>query len=169
MVTTQRIEYADTARTTPVQIRCKMRTHESLIRPETEKQRFDDGAPSTVPWGFGPQAATGTTKICRVVQDELVAAVWNSLTPAQQAAAPYKYGTSSLVFGPESLSDDRNAVDPRREDRHGRRRNPDHRRSLAQRPGRCQNPIGDRILGAYYCTFVAPEYIRSIFLGGPVV
>ena len=30
--------------------------------------------------------------------------------------------------------------------------------------------LGDRILGAYYCTFVAPDYIRGIFLGTqPVV
>ena len=41
------------------------------------------------------------------------------------------------------------------------------RRSMA--PVQDANPIGDRILGAYYCVFVAPEYLRSIFLGGPVV
>lgn len=169
VVTTQRIEYADVARTTPVQIRCKMRTRDSLNLPETQVQRFDNGTPSTVPWGFGPQSATGTAKSCRVVQDELVAAVWNSLTPAQQAAAPFKYGTPSLVLGPTQtyvtgtswtlgekivtvVSGNLVIAD----------------RSLVANVGDV-NPIGDRILGAYYCTFVAPEYLRSIFLGGPVV
>jgi hypothetical protein len=170
VLTTQRIEYADAARTTPVQIRCKMRTHESLVRPQTEKQRFDNGTASPVPWGFGPQAATGTPKTCVTVQEELVAAVWASLTPAQQAAAPYKYGTSSLVFGPTSESTT------------GTQWTLGEKivtassgvLTIADRslnaPVGTVNPIGDRILGAYYCTFVAPDYIRGIFLGTqPVV
>jgi len=170
VVTTQRIEYADAARTTPVQIRCKMRTYESLVRVETEKQRFDNATASPVPWGFGPQAATfGAQKSCRVVQDELVAAVWNSLTPAQQSAAPYKYGTASLELGPTSLSltgSQWTLGEKIVTAAAGKLTIAD--RSL-DAPVGTVNPIGDRILGAYYCTFVAPEYIRSIFLGGPVV
>ena len=170
MVTTQRIEYADAGRTTPVQVRCKMRTRESLVRPETQVQRFDNGTPSTVPWGFGPLAATGTPKTCRTVQDEIVAAVWGSLSSDQQAAATYKYGTPSLVLGATSLSIT------------GTQWTLGEKivtasagvLTIADRsldaPVGTANPIGDRILGAYYCTFVAPDYIRGIFLGTqPVV
>jgi hypothetical protein len=168
VVTTQRIEYVDASHALPAQVRCKMRTRESLVRPPSEVQRFDNGTPSTVPWGFGPQAATGTAKSCRTVQDELVSTVWASLTAAQQAAATYKYGTSSLVLGPTSLSTT------------GTQWTLGEKivtaaagtLTIADRsldaPVGTPNPIGDRILGAYYCTFVAPDYIRSIFLGGPV-
>jgi hypothetical protein len=27
------------------------------------------------------------------------------------------------------------------------------------------NPIGDRVGGAYYCTFSTPEYLKAVFLG----
>lgn len=170
VLTGQRVEYADAGRTTPVQIRCKMRTHESLVRPETQKQNFDGGAPSPVSWGFGPLAASSPGKSCRTVQDEIVAGVWSSLTPAQQAAAPYQYGTPSVVLGPQSLS------------LTGSQWTLGEKivtaaagvLTIADRslnaPVGTANPIGDRVLGAYYCTFVAPEYVRGIFLGTqPVV
>lgn len=172
-ITAQRVEYVDAARTQPAQIRCKMRTRESLIRPETEKQRFDAVFPnppvdSPVSWGFGPAAASLPEKSCRQVQEEIVAGVWASLSPAQQTATPYKYGTTGLVLGLESLSLTGSAwtvgekivtatptvltiAD----------------RSLVAISG-SPNPFGDRLTGAYYCTFVAPEYLRSVLLGGPV-
>lgn len=173
VLTGQRVEYADAGRTTPVQVRCKMRTQESLRRPETEKQRFGDDTSttySTVSWGFGPSATSLPGKSCRTVQDEIVAAVWAGLSPAEQTAAVYKYGTPSLVLGLESLSTT------------GSQWTLGEKivtvslgvLTIADRtlnaPVGTINPIGDRILGAYYCTFVAPEYIRGIFLGTqPVV
>ena len=144
VVTTQRIEYAEAARTTPVQIRCKMRTHESLIRPETEKQRFDNGTPSTVPWGFGPQAATGTPKICRVVQDELVAAVWNSLTPASRRRRRTSTAPRASCSGrSRSRRPGRSGPSARRSSPRPRGRSPIADRSLDAPVGTI-NPIGDR-------------------------
>lgn len=178
-ITAQRVEYVDAARTQPAQIRCKMRTRESLVRPETEKQRFDPVFPpgatepnppvdSPVSWGFGPAAASLPEKSCRQVQEEIVAAAWASLTPAQQDATPYKYGTASLVLGPETLFLTGSAWTGGQKivtatptvltiaDR-----------TLVAISG-TPNPFGDRLTGAYYCTFVAPEYIRGVLLGGPV-
>jgi hypothetical protein len=168
IATGQRVEYADEARSLPVQLRCKMRTRESLIRPESEKQRFDDLTFSTVPWGFGPGTATGTEKSCRQVQQELVDSVWASLSPEQQAVSAYQPG-STLVLGPEVFYgsgfewlnsgvtkivnaqdgvltiSDRSLV------------------SVSTGPS-----TSDRIKGAHYCTFVAPEYLRSVLTGGQV-
>jgi hypothetical protein len=167
VLTTQRVEYADAARTIPVQIRCKMRTRESLVRPESEKQRFDNGTSSSVPWGFGPQTATGTQKTCRQVQEQLVSDVWLALLPEQQAASPYQLG-SSIVLGPDTYYEQGNewtGGEKIVKVANGTLTISD--RSLLAVSG-TPNPIGDRVTGAHYCTFVVPSYLRSVLLGGTV-
>jgi hypothetical protein len=169
VATTQWVEWdsANLATRKAVQVRCKLRTRESLVRPESEKQRFDNGTASTTPWGFGPAAATGTGKTCKAVQEEIVAQVWADLP--NQAAATYKYGTSSLVFDPEVVTNvgpnwilGTKVVSASAGVLHVGS-------SAVVNPSSDSAPGPDRFYGAHYCIFVAPEYIRSVMLGGPVL
>lgn len=201
ILTTQLVEYAGDG--TPVQVRCKMRTTESLNRPESEKQRFDNGTPSTIPWGFGPGSATGTPKVCRVVQTDIATEVWNSLTPAEKDSAVYRWqasaaGPANVTVAPEilptgigpgnpfgTITPDTNVFiagsqwtagydngvpgyqpgdgfDSVRSVAAGLEIRSAVLNALSNDP---LNPIGDRIAGAYYCTFSTPEYLKSVFLG----
>jgi hypothetical protein len=168
VLTAQLLEYdtADAASHAPVQIRCKLRTHESLVRADDDFQKLDTGALTSVPWGFG--AASGPSKTCPQVQEELVASVWNSLTPEQQAASPYKYGTSSLVLGPENNRGTGTAWTG------GVKVASAAAGVLTINDWSLIAPstvsgFPDRLLGAHYCVFVAPEYLRAVLLGEPVV
>ena len=93
----QRIEYADAARTTPVQIRCKMRTRESLTCL-SRKQRFDNDAVAR-PVGFRPSAATGAEDLPRRPGRARGRSV-ELAYPAQQAAAPSSTARRAFVLGP---------------------------------------------------------------------
>jgi hypothetical protein len=204
ILTTQLVEYAGDG--TAVQVRCKMRTTESLNRPEAAKQRF--GGPtstdfSSVPWGFGPGTATGTPKACRVVQTDIATEVWNSLTVAEKDAAVYRWessaaGPANVTVAPEILPENITVVDPFGEvtpetnvfiagsqwtagyDNGIPGYQPgDGFDSVRTKAGGLEirsallnalstdplNPIGDRIAGAYYCTFSTPEYLKAVFLG----
>lgn len=202
ILTTQLVEYA--ADGTPVQVRCKMRTRESLNRPESQKQRFDGGAPSSVPWGFGAGSATGTVKTCRDVQTAIATEVWNTrLTQPERDAAVYRWaasasGAANVSVAPEILptgigpSDAFGTIGPDTNvfiagsqwtagyDNGVPGNQPgDGFDSVRVKAGALEirsavlnavstdplNPIGDRIAGAYYCTFSTPEYLKAVFLG----
>lgn len=201
ILTTQLVEYAPDG--TPVQVRCKMRTRESLNRPESEKQRFDGGATSSIPWGFGTGTATGTVKICRDVQTDIATTVWNSLTPAQKDTAAYRWaasagGPANVTVAPEilptgigpgnpfgSITPDTNVFIAGSQWTAGYDNGVagyqpgDGFDSVRTKAGALEirsavlnalsddplNPIGDRIAGAYYCTFSTPEYLKAVFLG----
>jgi hypothetical protein len=164
ILTTQLIEYGDPGSQTPVQVRCKLRTRESLVRPITDLQNVD--AVTNVPWGFG--LAAGPGKSCRTVQEELVQSVWARIVAdGKQAEAVYAYGTPSVVLAPDNIVgegpswtiskkvlsvssgvltiDDLTLVSP-------------------------SSPLvgPERFSGAHYCTFVAPDYLYDVMLGGPV-
>lgn len=153
----------------PVQVRCKMRTHDSLNQPTSVKQKFDNGTPSDVPWGFGPGTASNLAKSCRVVQQEIVSQVWNGLTQPERDAATYKYGTGSVVFGDETY------IMTGQQWTQGQKivTAAGGVLTIADRSlvSEWNEPaaLNDRTRGAYYCTFVSPDYIRSVFLNGPVV
>lgn len=154
----------------PVQIRCKMRTHDSLNQPTSVKQKLDDNTTVTdVPWGFGDGSASGPAQSCRTVQQALVGEVWDGLTQAERDAATYAFGTSAVEFGPETY------ITTGSEWTQGEKIVTAENgvltiadRSLVSEWNEAAAP-SDRLRGAYYCTFVAPDYIRSIFLNGPVV
>jgi hypothetical protein len=201
ILTTQLVEYAPDG--SPVQVRCKMRTRESLNRPESEKQRFDGGAPSSIPWGFGAGTATGTPKICREVQIDIATTVWNSLTPAQRDTASFRWaasagGPANVTVAPEILPINIGSPGPfgvvtpetnvfltgsQWTDGYNNGvagyQPGDGFDSVRTKSGTLEirsavlnalsndplNPIGDRVGGAYYCTFSTPEYLKAVFLG----
>jgi hypothetical protein len=204
ILTAQLVEYGtdDTGHAVPVEVRCKMRSRESLNRPESEKQRFDGGATSPTPWGFGPGTATGTPKTCLQVQSDDAAAVWNSLTQAQKDAAPFRLQASAAgpanvdiasEILPEGISASNafGAVTPETNSfisgtqwvtgykGPGNGYQPgDGFDTVRVKAGRLEirsatlealsstpNPIGDRLTGAYYCSFSTPEYLRDVFTG----
>jgi hypothetical protein len=198
ILTTQRTEYGEygsPAQQRPVQVRCKMRTAESLNKPESEKQNFDGaGGPSTVPWGFGPGTATGPVKVCRQVQSEIATTVWDALTDQQKDAAPFRLtdrgtGSANVDIAPEvetpfgsPITSETNVFPTGSSWTAGFAGQQSTRGSgfdsVRTKSGRLEirsatldspttvaNPIGDRVSGAYYCTFSAPEYLRAVFLG----
>lgn len=172
VVTTQWVEYdsLDVATRTPVQIRCKLRTRESLLR--SDNQRDQANAPTSVPWGFGPEAATQPGKTCLQVQEDLVKAVSDRLvqerTEAEEPLPPFVYGTPSVVFDAEVVT----SVGPTWLAGTKTVTLTDgvlHIGSSAVVNPSSDSTLGpDRFYGAHYCVFVAPEYIRSVLLGGPV-
>jgi hypothetical protein len=162
ILTTQLIEYGDAGAQTPVQVRCKLRTRESLVRPITDLQNVD--AITNVPWGFGLTAGPG--KSCRVVQEELVDNVWQRILDEGKDAEAV-YPRASVVLGPDNIVgegpswtiekkvlsvdggvltiEDLTLVSP-------------------------STPLvgPERFSGAHYCTFVAPDYLYDVMLGGSV-
>jgi hypothetical protein len=204
IVTTQIIEYHPTETNIDgsplaVQVRCKMRTRESLNRPESEKQRF--GGPtstsfSSVPWGFGAGTATGTQKACRVVQADIATDVWNLMSEEEQNAAVYRWADAPdgdlanvtvaeeilpVGYAPPSsfgtVTPDTNVFVTGTQWTSGH--NPTGFDSVRIKNGALEirsavlnalstdpsNPIGDRVAGAYYCTFSTAEYLKAVFLG----
>jgi hypothetical protein len=192
ILTTQLVE-SDTfdGESVAVQVRCKMRSRESINRPETEKQKYTSGSASPVPWGFGPGTATGIPRSCLAIQAEIAAAVWDGLDETQQNAAVYRWAVApdgdlaNVDMAVEVLPEGLSAADPlgtvtsetnafiagfqwtgafssvrAKGDRLEIRSAKLEALSTANSLG-----LGDKILGAYYCTFSTPEYLRSVFLG----
>ncbi len=174
VIVTSYVEYTDATAAMPSQIRCKMRTQESLNKPISDKQRFDDGDASGVPWGFGPGTASGlpsstvpsVSRTCEQVQTDLVDKVWDGIVAdGLDGDAPFKVG-DNVVIDPDEYSMTGSQWTTAWQ---GTVLGTDGllhigSRALDSNTG-VANPIGDRVSGAYYCTFVAPEYLRAVLLG----
>jgi hypothetical protein len=205
ILTTQLVEY-DTfgGEQVAVQVRCKMRSQESLNRPESEKQRFDNGTASPIPWGFGPGTASGVAKSCLTLQAETAAAVWAGLTPAEKDSAVYRWAGDAPDGDPANIDmatevlpegitgpNDFGTVTPETnvfiagsqwtagydngvaglqpgdgfDSVRAKGASLEIRSAKLEALSTSPNPIGDRVVGAYYCTFSTPEYLKAVFLG----
>ena len=189
ILTVQYVEYSDAGRTQPMQVRCKMRTLESLNRPESEKQRLDNNSPTSVPWGFGPGTASGVgalgdpayanptntaldrMKGCQTTLEESLASVWASLSEAEKDAAVYRpeargSNPANITVDPDSVallgSEWTQAWNTVTSATDGSLHL--QSRALYAAVG-TPNPIGDRVLGAYYCTYTVPSYLKGVLLG----
>jgi len=174
--------WIDAGKTQPLQIRCKMRTGISLNQgpwlagSETNSGRF------VVPPNFGlGSAANGlssnpsTDQPCSAINQRTINDVWAGLSPAEQTAAPFKPTNSTLVTVPDTLEligPNWTSPFPTLQTSGGG--------TILQVPSKSLiSPISPsppltgfesaRFLGAHYCTLVAPTYLRSVLLGGPVV
>jgi hypothetical protein len=203
ILTTQLVEY-DTfgGEQVAVQVRCKMRSQESLNRPQSEKQNFVGGAgPSPVPWGFGPGTASGVAKSCLTLQAETAAAVWAALTPAEKDAAVYRWAgdapdgdpanidvateilpeagpgfgvvtpeTNVFIAGSQWTAGYDNGLDGLQAGEgfasvRAKGARLEIRSAKLEALSTAVGAPGDRLIGAYYCTFSTPEYLKAVFLG----
>jgi hypothetical protein len=165
----QFVEYSDTAKERPTQIRCKLREPASLNAPGFQKE-LDSGPASTVPWGFGAGTATGTPKDCAGVNQETVTNAWAQLTETEKDDAPYRpeprdgdpvnidvVPDTTTPTGPDWTTDWQGLQDDAG--------------TLLVRAKSSIVLIGaagvssDKFRGSYYCTFVAPEYLVDVFKG----
>ena len=172
------VEYADAAKTQPRAVRCKLRTGESLNKgawPAGSDNNSGRFAVDTA-FGFGAIADGVSTnpvdQSCTSVNQRTIDAVWNSLTPAQQSASPYKPTDGTLVTAPDTLAGgapqwlvETNPL------------------SLAGGVLTAESlsmlvPVGaypgsataaPRFEGAHYCTLVPPTYLRDVLLGARTV
>lgn len=166
ILVTQYVEYSDTAKTKPVQIRCKMRTGESLNR--SDFQHLDDNTVTTTPWGFGPGTAAGPEATCAVINQQTVTNVDTLIGAGSRVFLP-----SQVVVDPDVLA----AIGPawttpfdalQVVTSDGKL----HVRAKALVAASTIPGNLDRFGGAHYCTSVAPEYLRDVITGSvsaPVV
>jgi hypothetical protein len=166
ILVSQYVEYLDAAKTQPKQIRCKMRTGESLNR--SDFQKLDDNTVTTTPWGFGPGTAAGPEATCAVINQQTVTNVDTLI------------GAGSRVFSPADVVVDADvvaAIGPAWT-------TPFEALQVVTSDGklhvRAKTLVAvstlpgnlDRFGGAHYCTSVAPEYLRDVVTGAasaPVV
>ncbi len=159
ILVTQYVEYRDSAKTAPKQIRCKMRTGESLNR--SDAQRLDNSVPTTTPWGFGPGTVAGPEATCDVINTESVTNV-NALI----GAGPRAFAASDVVVDPEVVAligpDWTSPFEALLVMPDGKL----HVRSKTLNVSSTDpSAIGDRFKGAHYCTSVAPEYLKDAIEG----
>lgn len=182
ILTTTYYTYLDAGKTKRQQIRCKLRTGESL-----DKGAWPAGADNNpgrfavdTAFGFGP-AATGlssspTDAECSAINAQTIQNVWDGLSPAQQASSVYNLTTGEIVtvpdiqtnIGPNWTSDfpalQLNQADP----------------SILEVPSKAllvpTSAATDltgfnspRFVGAHYCTLVGPEYLRDVITGASAV
>jgi hypothetical protein len=175
ILTSAYMTYRDPARTQPEQLRCKMRTAESLGEGAWPPGSTNNGGRFAVDpyFGFGAVGATLPTSLvdapCSTINQRTIDSVWGALTPAEQAAAPFApppFGTTLTTVpdvvvgsGPEWLGSFPAMVNNGGVLEVG---------SLA-----LLVPTGaggvPRLEGAHYCTLVAPEYLRDVLTGAAVV
>lgn len=177
IITTSYVEYADGDRVEPKMYRCKLRTGESLTAGAWPNGADNNGGRFAVEpyFGFGSAASGVSTSSedqpCRVVNERTIANVWDSLTNAQQNAAPFSpegdpedrtlvaVDDDVVGSGPEWTSSTEPVVvaDDGEEDvlQVGSK-------SLVVPSGSAGVP---RFEGAHYCTLVAPHHLRDILLG----
>ena len=189
ILTGQYVEYADAGRTQPMQVRCKMRSLESLNRPETDKQKLDNGTVTSVPWGFGAGTASGVgaagsplyanganpaldqMKPCGTTNAETLAAVWAGLSEAEKDAAvfrPEARGASpaNIVVDPDTIkiagAQWTAAWNPAQTTTDGTLHI-----QAASLYSESTNTSGapDRFLGSFYCTYAVADYLRAVMLG----
>jgi hypothetical protein len=175
------VQYSDPESTDLYQIRCKLRTAESL-----SAGAWPPGSPNNSGrfalepyFGFGPTVGgaltSATTDLpCSTVNQQTIDRVWASLSPAQQDAAPYNptatatsgAAANTLVTVPDTVTGD------------GPTWTQDFpsavldgstleipSKGLTVATGTSGAP---RFEGAFYCTFIAPDFLRDILLGTAV-
>lgn len=171
--TGQYVEYRDAERTQPEQIRCKMRTGESI-----DEGAWPEGAVNGVPpWNVPPHFGLGSPlgddvstsdvdQACSAVNDALITNVWASLSPEDQAASPYQPG-STLVTVPDDAALTGAAWTqpfPALQLNGAVLEVPS--KALLAPVGVIDTPFFE---GAHYCTHPAPDYLRAVLLGQATV
>jgi hypothetical protein len=176
ILTSTYVSYRDAARTQPEQVRCKMRTGESLSQGAWPAGSANNpGRFAVEPYfGFGAAGVGLSTNPvdapCSTVNQRTIDNVWQTLSPAQRAAAPYKPapdGTTLVTVpdivtgsGPEWLADF-----PAMQLSGGTLQVG----SLALLAPTTAPGGVPRVVGAHYCTLVAPEYLRDVLTGQATV
>lgn len=166
----QYVEFRDTAAKQPTQIRCKLRTADSLNRAGFQKENDADSSPTAVPWGFGAGTATGPEGTCQTVNQESVTNAWSTLSESEKDAANYRPETRGS--NPANVTVEPDYTRPGMT-------GPDWTKpwdGLVDDAGTLKvrakglvvsttdsGVTSDRLRGAHYCTFVAPEYLVSVF------
>jgi len=166
ILVSQYVEYLDSAKTQPSQIRCKMRTGESLNR--NDFQRLDDGTVTTTPWGFGPGTAAGPEATCAVINAQTDTNVDTLIGAGARVFAP-----GDVVVDPDVIA----AIGPAWTTPFDALQVVTADGKLHVRAKALVSPSTtpgnlDRFGGAHYCTSVAPEYLRDVITGAasaPVV
>lgn len=169
IIVSQYVEYRDSAKNSPTQIRCKLRERDSLNA--SGFQRNVDGGPvSSIPWGFGNGTASAPAGTCSAVNQESVNNAWSTLTEAEKDAAPFRPETRAgngpnIDVVPDLLTPDGPSWTLPWEGLQA------DSGTLKVRAKASVVPIGavgissDKFRGSHYCTFVAPEYLVDVFKG----